>query len=180
MKAVLISIRLKYVSLIRSGKKTIEIRKTKPANINVPFKCYIYQTLPKYGDINNFDGKVVGEFICNKIEQIDLQSAVNYNLCKKSCLSYSDLIEYAKNKINLYGWCITDVKMYDTPKRLDEFYKWTGDKDIRPCQNSKHCNEEYYDYSEDVRACRIDFDGDNCPFLRVQRPPQSWQYIDIN
>ena len=46
-KAVLISIRPKWCELIASGKKTIEIRKTRP-KIETPFKCYIYCTRPKF------------------------------------------------------------------------------------------------------------------------------------
>ena len=43
MKAVLISVRPKWCELIASGKKTIEVRKTRP-KIDTPFKCYIYCT----------------------------------------------------------------------------------------------------------------------------------------
>lgn len=43
MKCVMLSIRPKYCELIASGKKTVEVRKTKP-KIDVPFKCYIYCT----------------------------------------------------------------------------------------------------------------------------------------
>ena len=43
MKAVLISIQPKWCELIASGKKTVEVRKTKP-KIETPFKCYIYMT----------------------------------------------------------------------------------------------------------------------------------------
>lgn len=46
MESVLISIKPKYCELIAAGKKTIEVRKTKP-RIETPFKCYIYCTLPK-------------------------------------------------------------------------------------------------------------------------------------
>ena len=45
MKAVLISIQPKWVEKIASGKKTIEVRKTRP-KIETPFKCYIYCTKP--------------------------------------------------------------------------------------------------------------------------------------
>ena len=45
MKSVLISIKPKYCELIASGKKTVEIRKTRP-KIEPPFKCYIYCTKP--------------------------------------------------------------------------------------------------------------------------------------
>ena len=45
MKAILISIRPKWVEKIASGEKTIEVRKTRP-KIEMPFKCYIYCTKP--------------------------------------------------------------------------------------------------------------------------------------
>lgn len=41
--AVLLSIKPKYCELIASGKKTIEVRKTRP-KLEPPFKCYIYCT----------------------------------------------------------------------------------------------------------------------------------------
>ena len=46
MKSVLISIQPKWCELIASGKKTVEVRKTRPKTY-VPFKCYIYCTKPK-------------------------------------------------------------------------------------------------------------------------------------
>ena len=76
MKSVLISIQPKWVEKIASGKKTIEVRKSKP-KIETPFKCYIYAT--KSGDrivLKNdkvfeiskaITGKVIGEFVCDKI-----------------------------------------------------------------------------------------------------------------
>ena len=48
MKAVLISIQPKWCELIASGKKTVEVRKTKP-KIAPPFKVYIYCTKPNTG-----------------------------------------------------------------------------------------------------------------------------------
>ena len=44
-KSVLLSIKPQYCELIASGKKTIEVRKTKP-KLDTPFKCYIYCTKP--------------------------------------------------------------------------------------------------------------------------------------
>lgn len=46
MKAILQSIKTQYCELIAAGKKTIEVRKTKP-NIPTPFKVYIYCTKQK-------------------------------------------------------------------------------------------------------------------------------------
>ena len=54
MKSVLISIQPKWCELIANGKKTVEVRKTKP-KLDTPFKCYIYCTKAKefftYGGI---------------------------------------------------------------------------------------------------------------------------------
>ena len=89
-KCVLLSIRPRYCELIANGKKTIEVRKTRP-KLETPFKCYIYCTqgsnhlclmqnsdgvnliaccnwktaLPFGGSISN--GKVIGEFVCDKM-----------------------------------------------------------------------------------------------------------------
>ena len=47
MKSVLISIQPKWCELIASGKKTVEVRKTRP-KLETPFKCYIYATKPRH------------------------------------------------------------------------------------------------------------------------------------
>lgn len=49
MKSVLISIKPKWCELIANGKKTLEVRKTRP-KLEVPFKCYIYCTLKGSND----------------------------------------------------------------------------------------------------------------------------------
>ena len=83
MKAVLLSIQPKWCNLIANGKKTIEVRKTKP-KLETPFKCYIYETIEKVKEIveeynsdfnrvyhkntiKQLGGKVIGEFVCDRI-----------------------------------------------------------------------------------------------------------------
>lgn len=46
MTNVLISISPKWCKKIASGKKTIEVRKTRP-KCETPFKCFIYCTKPR-------------------------------------------------------------------------------------------------------------------------------------
>jgi predicted transcriptional regulator len=41
--AVLLSIRPEWCALIAGGKKTVEVRKTRP-KLETPFKAYIYET----------------------------------------------------------------------------------------------------------------------------------------
>ena len=161
MKSVLISIQPRWCELIASGKKTVEVRKTKP-KIDTPFKCYIYCTQGKtLDDILTFaeykngeymgdyyaNGKVIGEFVCDKITM----SFVGYNadglpsywgILDGSCLTPNELVCYGEWK-TLYGWHISDLVIYDKPKELSEFVV-----------------ERY-------------------PCLAIlKRPPQSWCYID--
>lgn len=163
MKSVLISIRPKWVEKIASGKKTIEVRKSAPKE--VPFKAYIYCTkdkpyLYRIDDDNNFEltntlrpqtyeyvkdyneqnGKVIGEFICDKVYRIepifsfyycysgydDLSDSsyfedysIDNERLKKTCLTRQELYIYGKEKA-LYGWHISDLKIYDKPLLLSE------------------------------------------------------------
>lgn len=36
----------------------------------------------------------------------------------------------------------------------------------RPCEEGKPCSFDYFDYSENVQACAIDYDGENCPYIK--------------
>lgn len=142
MKSVLISIQPKWCELIASGKKTIEVRKSAP-KLQTPFKCYIYKTLGKKSDSFSRNiqgyfncGKVIGEFVCDRICKIPPQPAFgdydfreiyalndleNYFSLSSTCLTQGEIIDYGKGK-PLYGWHISDLKIYDKPKELTEFY----------------------------------------------------------
>lgn len=105
-KAVLLSMQPKWCGLIALGKKTIEVRKTRP-KIETPFKCYIYQSKSKdqlmyvmkdgdedYGVIyhgkpvfiktcskysNPYEQKVIGEFVCDRIIDVDCDSIAPFD-----------------------------------------------------------------------------------------------------
>lgn len=77
--AVLISINPEWCDLIRSGQKTLEIRKNRP-RMPTPFKCYIYQTgeyVSAYEDSpwagKYMPGAIIGEFA---IPSTDSQSRI--------------------------------------------------------------------------------------------------------
>jgi predicted transcriptional regulator len=175
MKNVLISIRPKYVELIVSGEKTVEVRRTRP-KCEVPFKCYIYETqgrtetpwVDEEGHrIFKGRGMVIGEFACDKIYDItphfDTPTFPNQYICgwdygkEFDCLSFEELTSYLNGKKG-YAWHITDLVVYDEPRELSEF-------EIVGCQ-----------------GCR-DKDTYHCKFhcfrrRRLKRPPQSWCYIE--
>lgn len=74
MKAVMLSIRPKWCNKIASGEKVIEIRKNRP-RLETPFKCYIYCTISGsqifLRDGSKGNGNVIGEFICDRIEEFE-------------------------------------------------------------------------------------------------------------
>lgn len=129
MKSVLISIQPKWCELIANGKKTIEVRKSRPKQ-DTPFPCYIYETKAKGGC-----GKVIGEFMCDKLYLIknqgsrfsvaDEEQSVTNEIARKSCLYYDDMVSYLSNKDG-YGWHISDLVIYDKPKELSEFFTPMG------------------------------------------------------
>lgn len=192
-KAVMLSIRPKWVEKIASGEKTIEVRKTKP-KLDTPFKCYIYCTLPKYPheDFIATDyprpqfyggGKVVGEFTCDRIYKIDKDStdflfkAGGLSVYKQKaeekcglCVAMTDdeLHGYLGH-CQGYGWHISSLKIYDVPKKLGEFW--------RDCL-------EYSELSTNCWSCEnVCGDGDETDCntdgrLYLHRPPQSWCYVD--
>lgn len=202
MKSVMISIKPKWCELIASGKKTIEIRKTRP-KIDTPFKCYIYCTKEKYqgkylhtsnkrgcllGWENPNDceitvqpedftytaytcrGKVIGEFVCDDISKFTAEFTdceayedIRYHylnefdedqdmivvsnewnnpndswICSESCLSFDDFKKYIGinfHDIPFYSWHISELKIYDEPKSLKDFYHYgvkRGSKVTRP------------------------------------------------
>ena len=128
MKSVLISIQRPHTDNIKALIKKFEVRKNKP-NQETPFPCFIYETKTKGGC-----GKVIGDFVCDKITDIsvvvrncneDYNHVYHNDECKGSCLTWKELQEYGKGK-PLYGWHISDLKIYDKPKELGNFFTPMG------------------------------------------------------
>lgn len=168
-KAVLISIRPEWVRKILNGSKTVEIRKTAP-KCGVPFKCYIYCTQsgtkkfwtgPRYSyaddhSHNQFDrcgnGKVIGEFVCDGIYPVryTMDGFADAVDCNRSLLKPSDFITYGKGK-PLYGWHISNLKIYDHQHDLWEFtglretkYGLAPGPITRPPQSWRYVEEELW------------------------------------
>ena len=196
MKSVLISIRPEWVHKILDGKKTIEIRKNRP-KIETPFKCYIYMTsggwewrdpfstaiVPHAEGSEMYNGaqRVVAEFTCDRIDPIrvfDNGTIQNWNFydLAKSCVPYDDVVAYIGNNRSGYGWHISDLMVYDKPKKLEDFTphcKYMID-DMLSCDHRKiACPHQHFDHnpwpdcSLNVVICK----------RRMNRPPQSWCYV---
>lgn len=211
-KAVLLSIQPRWCGLIASGKKTIEVRKTRP-KIETPFKCYIYQSKSKdqlmyvmkdgdenYGEIyhgkpvfiktcseySNFcEQKVIGEFICDEIctyypiSNVDpINKPYGDYILASSCLSAEELNDYAFRRWGygkLYGWHISELKIYNNPKELSHFVRicpeWGKEALTDKCYACEHCyrNNEAY-------ATECDCEGE----IHIKQAPQSWCYVEVS
>lgn len=170
MKSVLISIQPKWCELIASGKKTVEVRKTKP-KLETPFKVYIYCTIGDgaKGDILPQSrvtcGKVIGEFMCENIDYWHISHLVFEQdakiALKGTCLTKEEVekyigYEWGKNiwekPYEFFGWHMSDLVIYDHPKELSEFCSY------------------------DARLS-VDESGYLMPTHEIARPPQSWCYV---
>lgn len=199
-KAVMLSIRPKWCEKICGGEKTIEVRKNRP-KLETPFKCYIYCTIGgrdlnipisqerlmrdylETGSMKSLNcplgnGKVIGEFTCERIYEIGKRGIPeNFDYCylslnewgnddieteikaiSASCVSKEKLNAYGAKAPFLYGWHISDLRIYDAPQELSKF--------SRPFENciDKVCDEF---------GCASCENGGH-----IKRPPQSWCYVE--
>ncbi len=161
---------------VANGDCTILVSKTAP-KCEVPFKCYIYCTKEKkqddiiwagvFGDRGKWNGRVIGEFVCDRIDEIYQCNSgwVNENACisKDEFFDYLGIprgTHFGYDK-KAYAWHISDLKIYYKPKELSEF--------CIPCKVScENCkNPLYFECSCEEKGKKI-----------VTRPPQSWQYVE--
>ena len=183
MKAVLLSIRPNWCKLIWSGMKTVEVRKTRPT-LETPFKAYIYCTghdglvmkLPKAG-VQKMDGRVIGQFTCEKIDKlVHIGTMMDINiltldgwykpadaLLQAACLTEAQAKKYL-NGGDGYGWHISDLKIYDKPVKLKDFWA------IQPCTHRGDCCT-CRRWDAEKLICRGEAFG-------IERPPQSWYYVE--
>lgn len=172
-RAVLVSIKPKWCELIARGKKTIEVRKTAP-RLQTPFKCFIYETLdkkyentgvydpnaPLYKNFVNHPGKVIGEFVCDKVLDLyiscsDPSALVTHYEVPGTCMTDVEILDYLGNGKSGYGWHISDLVIYDKPKELGELRK--------PYECHRGNDRE---------------DCIGCWDCEIKRPPQSWYYVE--
>lgn len=201
MREVLISIQPKWCELIASGKKTVEVRKTRP-KLETPFKCYIYCTR-KSVPIRDTKYKVDGKFIMYYDE---LAITDRYGQGKRFENPYG-VIMGGETSLNgkVIGEFVCDYILQFTQ---DDYY---SPYDISDDDLSETClsQEDLYEYgkgktlygwhisdlviyakqkalSEFAKPCNYNCFAP-CPYYRgkeydceepvITRPPQSWCYV---
>ena len=190
MKSVMLSIQPKWVEKIVNLEKTIEVRKTRP-KIETPFKCYIYMSQGDLKDLGSYSEwiyknrmKVIGEFICDRIDEYkyvycdhpEIGYPVGYDCgdnwydiddedLQKACLTEEEFKRYGNGK-PLYGWHISNLKIYYKPKELSEF--------------GNLCRKDCLRLGKGGKSCKfLSTDGTPCNrIIPITRPPQSWMYVE--
>ena len=190
MKSVLISIRPKWCELIASGKKTLEVRKTSP-KLEVPFKAYIYctsgtgentfnvpvsheQIARHYAETGSMEymncpignGKVIGEFICDTFV-IDKTFGHDPLFNGAACMTEVECAAYSTCS-PIYGWHISDLKIYARLKDLCDFRKPFPFHSF--CKKCVRGGTAFH--PETCYGC------EHFENINITRPPQSWCYVE--
>ena len=197
-KAILMSIRPKWVAKILNGEKTIEIRKKFP--IDYVGWVYIYNTkttkegvlklayignklefVLSYDKTSKYQGKVVARFWCDKVEQVfwhnprkdeHIPYLKSCNLLKCACLCQDEFEEYVGDNES-YAIHITNLEIFDKPKEIKEFkrVKWNkcGVKDKNGLYQCHKCPHAIH-YGHGFGDCGYDL---------PLKAPQSWCYIEV-
>ena len=126
-----------------------------------------------YTKDNFLNGKVIGEFTCDLIYEVETRSPggsyyvkgedqpTTNDVARQSCLTLKDMHEYLKGAKG-YGWHISNLRIYDTPNELIEFHTW---------KKCKSCSKSGYEST----ACIYD---ENCMIpASITKVPQSWCYV---
>lgn len=166
---ILASIKPYYYYLIAEEKKKIEVRKTALKNLPQDIAFYMSKDEKSFAKIpkefqekyRKHFGKIGMRVVCDKVydytfSHYEAEYRVTHVEQRAMCLNQPELIRYGKGD-TLYGWHISDLKIYDKPKELSEFK--TG---------CKGCKER------DTYHCYFHCYGDR----KITRPPQSYMFVE--
>ena len=135
------------------------------------------------GEVVYAQQHIIGEFICDKLFLLhpytydrgsaDLErrkfiqtfegSSKENEILAATCLTQDKMFDYIGADNYGYGWHISDLKIYDKPKELREFFKPCPTKEKGDCFD---CD------------CLADNDYGGICTNNLTRPPQSWQYVE--
>ncbi len=208
MREVLISIQPKWCELIASGKKTVEVRKTRPKT-ETPFKVYIYCTQTKtMGDfilcksvenaklfgfntakgINKgfakkediqLKGKVIGEFVCDDVEYYT-----------SNCTVFESVLLPSPSELEEMCLTLEEFNGYGTRGKL--LYGWHI-SNLVIYDKPKELSEFYMSCGDNPKCdgCEAHYYSSTecgtedycCSIIYghrpLKRPPQSWCYVEL-
>lgn len=122
---------------------------------------------------------VIGEFVCDRIDTILSENEpygiydIGDDYVFQTCLEYGALWNYGNGQ-TLYGWHISNLKIYNEPKALNEFTaacRYKNDDGTCPSRRIA-CSFQRYDYNPDGNINIVECGN------TIRRPPQSWGYVE--
>ena len=131
------------------------------------------------------NGKVICEFTCDRIYELETkahggsyyvknedQPTTNF-IARQSCLDLKDMHDYLRAQKG-YGWHISGLKIYDVPKKLNEFSPVCRHKnDDKSCPSRRiACWYQKDVYNPDGSINLVECGK------TLERPPQSWCYVE--
>ena len=181
MKKILMSTHPIWCEKIGNKEKTEELRKIRP-EIEPPFKCYIYETKGKQVekldgcDITYYGrGKVIGEFVCDRILEYYLPYPAFFcnvskevqELVKNACLTLLQAHHYIGTNPG-YSFHISELKMYNHKemKNISDFFK----------ADVLDYDTWLYGIYSGKSGARSNYNS-YLNVYRLKRPPQSWCYV---
>ena len=140
---ILASLKPYYYYLIGERKKTIEVRKTALKNLPQDIAFYMSKDEKSFAKIpkefqekyRKHFGKIGMRVVCDEVEEFhewelspqgkfaDFERERLENFLTAACLSEEEVVRYRENLPYfkpLYGWHISDLKIYDKPLFLSE------------------------------------------------------------
>ena len=180
---ILASLKPYYYYLIGERKKTIEVRKTALKNLPQDIVFYMSKDEKSFAKIpkefqekyRKHFGKVGMRVVCDKVirtcgwrlrgdtQQCAKRTVAETELPKLACLTIDEIVDYAGSENReVVGWHITDLKLYDKPKKLDEF--------------NHSCNYAGLCFSCD--RAKFTSKGDRICRAMITRPPQSYMFVE--
>lgn len=178
---ILASLKPYYYYLIGERKKTIEVRKMALKNLPQDIAFYMSKDEKSFAKIpkefqekyRKHFGKVGMRVVCDKVirtcgwrlrgdtQQCAKRTVAETELPKLACLTIDEIVDYAGSENReVVGWHISDLKIYDKPKPIMQFYK--------PCPiKIKNCP-----------VCEFYSTYTGCCMNNIDRPPQSYMFVE--
>lgn len=170
---ILASIKPYYYYLIAEGIKKIEVRKSALKNLPQDIAFYMSKDEKSFAKIpkefqekyRKHFGKVGLKATCNGGVFMIPLGLRGFEESKETlnamCLTNEDLNAYGGLK-TLYGWKLSNLRIYDKPEKLSEFFKPCPTKEEGDCLS---CD------------CLADNDYGGVCTNNLTRPPQSYMFV---
>jgi predicted transcriptional regulator len=143
-----------------------------------------------YTTDNFLNGKVIGEFVCDRIINVDCDSVAPFDkdldlyIDKQICIDRKQFFEYTSGR-RCFGWHISALIIYDKPKQLSDFY--VDDKEaITGCRNRFRWGQpesvtQHGGWIKGSYCCMKSGEPEwceKCLKKPLVKPPKSWCYVE--